>query len=709
MTGRPFRIHSVRSARRFGGHACLCQTGALNADHGWALPKSCVALARAPPGLRGMITRALLLLVLANTVGCRCADKVQSVGPAVLVAEPAAVRFEETFVGAVRRSELTISNRGDSPGSVTFAPTPPFTLTPLQVVVTKGESVTVAVEFAPEAAGSFSVELVVGDQLVRLEGLAVAPPQCADPGVCRAATFDLTNGQCVTQLIPAGTPCETRCTRGTCSGAACVGVDRDCDDRDACTVDACAEAEGCVHAPRTCAAPDNPCLVARCDSLEGCVAEPVQDGTLCGPDRCALPEVSVCLAGACVTRVRPATGRCANRWVPLTLPRIWRVGMAFDEARGRTVLLSDTGNTWEWDGSVWTQRFPANAPPASRDVHLAFDPVRRRVLAVGRMGQGIGLETWAFDGVTWLRELPAVSPPLRTEFVLATDPMRRRVVLHAGAPVSTTPSPALRDTWEWDGFTWREMTPAGPPPDGRVYASMAFDRIDRELVLFGGMTGSGHAAETWLWNGLSWRRAAGGGPPGRNLGAMVDGPSGRPQLVGGFNGSLLDDFWEWRGTQWVQLDAGPSRPSARSQHGIAFDSVRRVLVTAGGAASAPNPSTWEWDGTTWRDRGPNQPSVSAGAMAYDTQRSRVVHYGGNASSRVSDETWEWDGRAWALVPVSNRPPPIIRSAMAYDEARRRIVLLGNTDDVYEYDGATDRKSTRLNSSHVVTSRMPSSA
>ena len=63
--------------------------------------------------------------------------------------------------------------------------------------------------------------------------------------------------------------------------------------------------------------------------------------------------------------------------------------LGYDSARGRVVLFGgindSTGylsDTWEWDGNVWTQRTPAQSPPA-RGVALAYDSARGRIVLFG--------------------------------------------------------------------------------------------------------------------------------------------------------------------------------------------------------------------------------------------------------------------------------------------------------------------------------------
>src|SRR5688572_27189124 len=68
------------------------------------------------------------------------------------------------------------------------------------------------------------------------------------------------------------------------------------------------------------------------------------------------------------------------------------------------------------------------------------------------------------------------------------------------------------------------------------------------------------------------------------------------------------------------------------------------------------------------------------AMSYDSARGVTVLFGGsalantdNSFSRSNAETWEWDGSAWTQFPVSGPSP--------------------------RFGRRSDRKSTRLNSSH----------
>ena len=76
-------------------------------------------------------------------------------------------------------------------------------------------------------------------------------------------------------------------------------------------------------------------------------------------------------------------------------------------------------------------------------------------------------------------------------------------------------------------------------------------------------------------------------------------------------------------------------------------------------------------------------------MAFDTNRKLIVLRGGTRSNRDRPpDTWEWDGRCGTARadPRGNdaRTPARNVRALAYDRARKRVMLYGNT---WEWDGA----------------------
>src|SRR5205814_382493 len=101
----------------------------------------------------------------------------------------------------------------------------------------------------------------------------------------------------------------------------------------------------------------------------------------------------------------------------------------YDLMRGRSVLFGGSAGgteTWEWDGSNWTQSAPATVPPTRRGHAMAFHTPSQRVVM---FGGGANLnDTWEWDGTNWQQRQPPVSPAGRIYFSMCEDVARGRIV-----------------------------------------------------------------------------------------------------------------------------------------------------------------------------------------------------------------------------------------------------------------------------------------
>jgi len=384
--------------------------------------------------------------------------------------------------------------------------------------------------------------------------------------------------------------------------------------------------------------------------------------------------------------------------------------LAYDVARGRTVLFSGnptTGilsDTWEWDGTNWLQRTPAQSPPARLRHALAYDFQRgRTVLFGGASGMGGPdlSDTWEWDGTNWTQLAPATAPPARENHALAYDLARGRTVLFGG--------PSLSDTWEWDGTNWSDRSPpVASSPAFRSNPALAYDSLRARTVLFGGYRGTA-LTDTWEWDGASWfLQTPATIPPVRRYSALAfDARRGRAVLFGGLVApAALADTWEWNGIDWA-LRAPANSPPPRYWHALAYDSARgrSILFGGQGVPAGALADTWEWDGATWLQRTPAQspPARLASALAYDAARARTVLFGGTTSPTSTSippfwDTWEWDGTNWSQRVSNHAPLPRSDHSLAYDSARGRTVLYGGLgsilglptfqlSDTWEWDGA----------------------
>ncbi len=224
-------------------------------------------------------------------------------------------------------------------------------------------------------------------------------------------------------------------------------------------------------------------------------------------------------------------------------PRL-HAGIAYDSTRQQIVLFgggpgSPTAfaDTWVWDGTNWTQKFPGTSPPARSGHRMAYDTVRGEVVLFGGTVDAITTffnDTWVWDGTNWTQKFPATSPTTpRFHFGLAYDAAQQGVVLFGGQGPNNTP--LYSDTWAWDGTTWTQQLPATRPA-GRSLPGMAYDEARSQIVLFGGFAGS-FTNETWLWGQPNPTTCPIGPPPTHTLTVVSTNPnSGVPIRV-----SLLDN------------------------------------------------------------------------------------------------------------------------------------------------------------------------
>jgi hypothetical protein len=292
-------------------------------------------------------------------------------------------------------------------------------------------------------------------------------------------------------------------------------------------------------------------------------------------------------------------------------------------------------------------------------------------------------------------QAPAAGPSPRYSFALAYDESRQRLVLVGGFMRGTY----LGDTWEWDGTNWMLVTQTGPSP--RNAPAMAYDSRRKKIVLFGGDNRSGALRDTWEWDGQQWRQAANSGPPARSIHTLVyDSRRGKMVLFGGIaNNALLGDTWEWDGNTWMQ--ASTSGPAARFLHTSAYDTASgKLLIFGGSTALAPPPQnglrgdTWEWNGSAWRMAIASGPAPRDHvAMAYDGARKKVVLFGGSANENSLGDTWEWDGQSWQQISASG-PSARAGHKLVFDSKRKTVLLYGGfvgagpTTELWEWDGSS---------------------
>lgn len=119
----------------------------------------------------------------------------------------------------------------------------------------------------------------------------------------------------------------------------------------------------------------------------------------------------------------------------------WRGRMAYDPTRDRLVLFGGLyggvlGDTWSWDGATWTQETPRTSPSAR--LSPGMSTFGRHVVLFGGgdlsgpFSDGVLGDTWVLRSNGWHELNPQAHPSNRDSSAMAWDPVRRRAVLYGG-------------------------------------------------------------------------------------------------------------------------------------------------------------------------------------------------------------------------------------------------------------------------------------
>jgi cysteine-rich repeat protein len=364
--------------------------------------------------------------------------------------------------------------------------------------------------------------------------------------------------------------------------------------------------------------------------------------------------------------------------------------VAYDSARKREVFFSGRSQTtWEFDGEIWIQRHPSVSPSARSGFAMGFDGARKKtVLFGGRTASALLNDTWEYDGSEWVEVTTTLRPPARIQAKMAFDSARAKAILFGG---TIDQSSTLSDTWSYDGLAWVELPSAVSPTVKPT--TFVFDTALGAAVMLGNSATMFGATETWLLDNVGWRRVATTTAPTARTDqcSIYDTNTHRTLLFGGRDLNdvrVYDDFWSFDGVRWKPfLIANPVR---RFNCVMSYDPIDSKIVVVGGLDHTPLPSElydfWKFDGAQWLDVSKNGDKPTA--MAFDSNRQAIIGYSGNSSSL----TWQFDGEYWRRLRLPASPTPRLDGLLAFDTARKRLVLHGGRagnallNDTWEFDG-----------------------
>jgi hypothetical protein len=271
-----------------------------------------------------------------------------------------------------------------------------------------------------------------------------------------------------------------------------------------------------------------------------------------------------------------------TNWVqkmPATVPPAReQSAMCFDVLNGVAVMYGGVFNladTWTWNGTDWTLHATAINPGVRSGHCMAYDFLRGKVVLFGgRSGnalQGGGAhkrDTWEWDGSSWTQVVTAQAPLYAAAGTMCYDLARGRIVYTGG----TDNGVSDQKTWEYDGINWTDVSgTVGSAPwgaalagIGMTYAQMVYDYARATCVLHGGGRPGvgGYRSETWEYDGASWCKVAVDPFPDDHYDTSgiaqwrygfvmtYDNLRGVSVLHGGGNGPLnrvYDETWEFTG------------------------------------------------------------------------------------------------------------------------------------------------------------------
>jgi hypothetical protein len=245
---------------------------------------------------------------------CRCGGSVDSIGTSFRV-EPAQIDFGRVLVGQRATKSIQVIADSRSDVTVTLSTEQPFDTAASATVPGASER---GIDITFDATlGQFEKTLTLqsGDivKTVTLRGEGLNALGCVPSAPCRVSTYSLESNSCVESIAPEDSACEptSLCLeRGRCKAGQCLGVARNCDDNNQCTIDGCAADVGCVYAPVRCPLPSKPCEVATCSPSRGCGTASAPDFALCGAVDCN--KANVCIAGQCANIDTPEGFPCGQ-------------------------------------------------------------------------------------------------------------------------------------------------------------------------------------------------------------------------------------------------------------------------------------------------------------------------------------------------------------------------------------------------------------
>jgi len=156
--------------------------------------------------------------------------------------------------------------------------------------------------------------------------------------------------------------------------------------------------------------------------------------------------------------------------------------------------------------------------PSPRAGHtMAYKPDNlKTVLFGGSDATSLRNDTWEWDGTEWT-QVADTRPSSRYAHSMICNSSEKEMILFGGLNTSVTPEIYLSDTWKMRNNVWSKVRDMGPGPNAG--ADMIYS--GKRAILFGGTDGIAFGHNTWDWRGTLWTQRQNMGLPGRGLHSMA--------------------------------------------------------------------------------------------------------------------------------------------------------------------------------------------
>jgi hypothetical protein len=303
---------------------------------------------------------------------------------------------------------------------------------------------------------------------------------------------------------------------------------------------------------------------------------------------------------------------------------------------------------------------------------------------------GAGPSVW-----TNLTTFESSFPAARNLAAMVWDAGDGYVLLFGGCTSTSCVGTPYSDTWTFRHNLWTPLN-ITVHPTGRSIQMMAYDRTDKEVVMFGGLNSASSAAlnETWTYHAGVWTNLTPNltvSPSPRYRAAMAfDAADGYVVMFGGtILGSLTpyNETWGFVHQQWTQLTANVTgTPPGVYRASMAYDVADGYIVLFGGCTAkvCPEAYTYTYSGLTWLNITKTLLTAPTArvypAMTYDLRDGYVLLFSGARTTvgPLVGGTWTFTGGKWANISANLTSAPKFRGEqmLAYDAADHLTLMYG---------------------------------